>query len=155
MHEDLIGIHSYELRRRDLNAPLVRQLQDRRRSAVCGFTLIELMVVMAIIATLLSIVTPRYFDHLDRSRESALRQTLAIARDAIDKFHADTDTYPDSLDALVAKRYLSHLPFDPITESDATWIIVAPQSTAARGLVYDLKSGAPGVGRDGEAFSEW
>ncbi len=119
-----------------------------------GFTLIELLVVMAIIATLLSIATPRYFDHLDRSRESALRQTLNVARDAIDKYHADNDAYPDRLDDLVTRRYLRGLPYDPLTESDATWIVVPPPLTA-RGQVYDLKSGAGGSGRDGRPFAEW
>jgi general secretion pathway protein G len=124
------------------------------RRAGRGFTLIELLVVMAIVATLLSIATPRYFDHLERSRETALRQTLNVVRDAIDKYHADTDSYPEKLDDLVGKRYLRSLPFDPLTESDATWILVAPPA-GARGQVYDLKSGASGVGRDGKAFAEW
>ena len=69
-----------------------------------GFTLIELMVVMAIIAVLLTIAAPRYFSHLDRAREATLRQTLAVVRDAIDKFHGDTSNYPDSIDELVARR---------------------------------------------------
>ena len=72
---------------------------DRRR----GFTLIELLVVMAIIATLLSIVAPRYFTHLDRAREAALRETLVVVRDAIDKFHGDTGRYPESLEELVSQ----------------------------------------------------
>ena len=120
-----------------------------------AFTLIELMVVMAIVATLLSIVTPRYFEHLDRSRETALRQTLASTREAIDKFRADTDRYPDQLGDLVSKRYLSRLPYDPITDSDATWLLVQPPQANAQGQVFDIKSGAEGAGRDGKAFAEW
>ena len=67
----------------------------------CGFTLVELLVVMAIIATLLSIVAPRYFHTLDRSKETVLRQDLNIIRDAIDKFHGDTGAYPENLEELV------------------------------------------------------
>lgn len=119
-----------------------------------GFTLIELMVVMAIIATLLSIVAPRYFDHLDRARESALSETLNVVRDAIDKYHADTDAYPEKLDDLVTQRYLRKLPLDPLTDSTETWIIVPPPP-GLRGQVYDLHSGAPGSGRDGRPFAEW
>ena len=81
-----------------------------------GFTLIELMVVMAIIAVLLTIAAPRYFNHLDRAREATLRQTLAVVRDAIDKFHGDTSSYPESLEELVTKRYLRAAPLDPINE---------------------------------------
>ena len=54
-----------------------------------GFTLIELLVVMAIIATLLSIATPRYFQHMERARETALRETLVVVRDAIDKYWSE------------------------------------------------------------------
>src|SRR3569832_1769361 len=67
-----------------------------------GFTLVELMVVMAIIALLLALALPRYFKHLDLSRETILKQDLAVMRDAIDKYHGDTGRYPDSLDALSA-----------------------------------------------------
>ena len=59
-----------------------------------GFTLIELLVVMAIIATLLTIATPRYFGHLEHAREAALRETLSVVRDAMDKYHSDTGHYP-------------------------------------------------------------
>ncbi|MBT3067988.1 type II secretion system protein [Rhodoferax sp. U11-2br] len=107
-----------------------------------GFTLIELMVVMAIIATLLSIVAPRYFAHLDRAREAALRETLAVVRDSIDKFHADTGRYPAELGELVSKRYLRKLPVDPVSDSSETWVIVpAPGELTG---VSDLKSGAGG-----------
>ena len=107
-----------------------------------GFTLIELMVVMAIIATLLSIVTPRYFAHLDRAREAALRETLTVVRDSIDKFHTDTGRYPAELDELVTKRYLRHLPVDPVSERTDTWVIVPPPNEVSG--VWDIKSGAGG-----------
>ena len=119
-----------------------------------GFTLIELLVVLAIIATLLSIAAPRYFRSVDQSREVALKQSLAVMRDAIDKFHGDQGVYPDSLEALVEKRYLRSVPVDPITESATTWQIVAPASQD-KGKVYNVRSGADGRAGDGTEYKEW
>lgn len=119
-----------------------------------GFTLIELLVVMTIIALLLALALPRYFNHLDNSREIILRQDLAVMRDAIDKHHGDTGRYPDSIEALVNARYLRALPVDPITEQSDTWQVVAP-SDAEAGAVYDVRSGAPGTSRDGSAYVDW
>ncbi len=130
-----------------------------------GFTLIELMVVMAIIATLLAIVAPRYFDHLDRAREAALKETLAVTRDAIDKFHGDTGRYPLTLGELIERRYLRGLPDDPITGSADAWTIVPPP-TPTNGVtgsavlqssegVYDLHSSAEGNGHDGTPYASW
>lgn len=119
-----------------------------------GFTLIELLVVMAIIATLLSIVAPRYFRHLDRAGEVALRQTLNVVRDAIDKYHADKGRYPPTLDDLVGQRYLRQLPVDPIAGNGNDWILLPPPSDP-NGGVYDMHSGAPGTGSDGMAYGDY
>lgn len=119
-----------------------------------GFTLIELLVVMAIVATLLSMVAPRYFKHVDRSKEIVLRQNLLQVRDAIDKFYADTNKYPDTLDELVEKRYIRSMPLDPITDSTDTWTFVPPKN-GEPGSVYDLKSGASGTASDGTNFTDW
>ena len=118
-----------------------------------GFTLVELLVVMAIVATLLSIAAPRYFGHLERAREAALVQTLAVTRDAIDKFHGDTGRYPRDLEELVSGRYLRALPVDPIIERRDAWTLVAPPEGRGGGI-HDLRSGAPGHTRDGLPFSE-
>jgi general secretion pathway protein G len=119
-----------------------------------GFTLIELLVVMAVIALLLTIAVPRYFHSVDRSKEAVLRQDLATMRDAIDKYYGDTGKYPDVLEDLVSKKYLRNIPVDPITGSATTWVVVPPQGEA-QGGVYDVKSGAPGNGKDGSAYSSW
>lgn len=129
------------------------QLRSSRRPA--GFTLIELLVVMAIIGTLLSIAVPQYFRSLDRSRESLLKQNLRATREAIDRYYGDLGRYPDALDELVAKRYLRGLPVDPITESAATWVAVAPPEGAGTGKLYDVKSGAPGQALDGTSYGDW
>ena len=124
------------------------------RARAGAFTLIELLVVMSIVALLVAIAVPRYFGSLEKSKETVLRQTLSITREALDKFYADTGKYPESLDALVAKRYLRSLPVDPLTESNATWTIVAPEDPE-KGNVYDIHSGADGAGKDGKPFREW
>ena len=118
-----------------------------------GFTLIELLVVMAIIGGLLALAAPRYFKHVDRARETVLKSDLASMRDAVDKYFADTGRYPASLEDLVARRYLRKVPPDPITESSATWLVVAP-ADPAQGGVYDVKSGAAGVTLDGKPYGE-
>ena len=119
-----------------------------------GFTLIELLAVMVIIALLLTIAVPKYFGSVDRSRESILRQDLATMREALDKYYGDTGQYPDALEDLTKKKYLRSIPRDPITDSDATWVIIAPTNDA-KGAVYDVKSGAAGNGADGTAYADW
>jgi general secretion pathway protein G len=118
-----------------------------------GFTLVELLVVMAIIATLLTLVTPRYFAHVERTKEAVLRENLATVRDAIDKYHADTNTWPADLQVLADKHYIRLVPKDPITDKTDTWIVVPP--TDGGDGVYDLHSGATGNGQDGTAFGDW
>lgn len=120
-----------------------------------GFTLIELLVVMAIIAILLSIAAPRYFNHIDKAKETTLKQNLSTMRDAIDKFHADTNKYPASLDELVTKGYLRRIPLDPITEVSGAWEIIAPGGGDADAGVFDVHSKAPGAGQDGIPYSEY
>lgn len=119
-----------------------------------GFTLIELLVVMSIVAVLLTLAVPRYFSGVEHSREVALRHNLNTLRDAIDKHHADTGVYPESLEALVEKRYLKSVPVDPVTESAQTWQIVPPQPPL-KGKVFDIYSGASGTSRDGSEYRRW
>jgi general secretion pathway protein G len=83
-----------------------------------------------------------------------LRQNLALTRSAIDKFFGDNGKYPDSLDDLIQKKYLRTLPYDPVAESNASWQVIAPASTA-KGAVYDIKSNAPGTALDGTEYKDW
>jgi general secretion pathway protein G len=119
-----------------------------------GFTLIELMVVMAIVATLLTLALPRYFGSLDKSKEAVLKENLFQMREAISRYYADKGKYPESLDGLATEKYLRKVPLDPITESTATWLLVQPEDPQ-KGGVYDVRSGAPGKSRDGSEFSQW
>ena len=111
-----------------------------------GFTLVELMVVLAVIALLLSVVVPDYMGKMRRAEEAVLQQNLAVMRDSLDKHYADTGKYPTSLEDLVAKHYLRAIPKDPFTQSAATWVAVPPQD-ARKGNVWDVKSGAKGYER--------
>lgn len=126
-----------------------------RSSLRRGFTLIELLVVMAIIASLLTIAAPRYLRSVDDAREAALKSNLAQMREAIDHFHADRGSYPQALVDLVEKRYLRAIPVDPITESAQSWQVSPPPGSQESGTVYDVRSGAPGSSRMGEAYANW
>ena len=116
--------------------------------------MIELLVVLAIVAVLLTLAVPRYHGQLEAAKEAVLRNNLRTTREVIDKFYADTGRYPETLDELVDKRYLQARPVDPITESTETWVLVPPPAGYG-GAVHGLKSGAQGVARDGRAFAEW
>jgi general secretion pathway protein G len=119
-----------------------------------GFTLIELLVVLGIVALLLTLAVPRFFPSVDKTRETILAENLRTTRTVIDQFYADTGRYPDSLEQMVDKKYLPRVPFDPVADSDALWVIVPPED-ASRGGVYDIHSGAEGKGRNGKPYSEW
>ena len=118
-----------------------------------GFTLIELMVVLAIVATLISIVVPKYFSAIDQARDTALKETLKVVRDAIDKHFSDTGKYPETLDDLVTRKYLRKAPVDPVTERADSWITVAPADPAL-GAIADVRSGAQGSDRSGKPYGE-
>jgi general secretion pathway protein G len=119
-----------------------------------GFTLIELIIVLAIVATLLTIAVPRYYSSIDRSKEAVLKENLYQIRDAIGKYHADKGKYPESLAALASDKYLRKVPLDPITDADTTWIVVPPEDPQ-KGGVFDVRSGAQGKALDGTEFSTW
>ena len=136
-----------------MNLKISSQLSAVRRRI--GFTLIELLVVMSVIATLLTIAVPRYFQHLDRAREASLRESLAVMRDAVDKYRGDTGRYPETIEELVTKRYLRKVPPDPITESTETWVIVPPPDEPGQKKVWDIRSGAEGQGLNGSDYSTW
>lgn len=119
-----------------------------------GFTLIELLVVMAIIASLLTIAAPRYFRSVEKSREAVLHENLQLTRQVLDKFYSDKGKYPESLDELVSSKYLRSLPYDPITESNSSWVIITPEPPQ-QGGVYDIKSAATGVALDGSEYKDW
>lgn len=116
-----------------------------------GFTLIEILIVMSIVALLLTIALPRYFGSLDKSKDIALRENLKVLRVTLDKFYADKGRYPDSLGELVEQKYLRAVPVDPVTDSALTWILIPSKEADTKGIA-DVKSGAPGASKDGRGY---
>jgi len=119
-----------------------------------GFTLVELLVVLAIISLLLTIAVPRYFSSVERSKEVALRENLQVLRSGIDKYYADKGEYPAALADLVTLHYFRQVPLDPVTESAATWQLL-PSPDADKPGIADVRSGAKGKTRDGTSFDQF
>jgi len=128
--------------------------RSNRSGSKRGFTLIELLIVMAIIGTLLSIAVPRYFRTLERARETVLKQDLSILREAIDKHYADLNEYPDTLPALVEKRYVRSVPIDPFTKLADTWTLI-PSDDPDHAGIRDIHSGAAETAADGTSVASW
>lgn len=124
------------------------------RTATHGFTLIELLIVMAIIGTLLSIAVPRYFHSLQHARETVLKQDLSILREAIDKYYADLNQYPEKLPDLVDKHYVRSMPVDPFTRLADTWTVVASDDPDHPGI-RDIQSGASDIASNGTPVASW
>jgi general secretion pathway protein G len=124
-----------------------------------GFTLIELLIVMTIIGILASIVVPNYQRNLIKAREAVLMEDLYQMRRAIDAYFADHISYPDSLDDLVANKYIRDLPRDPFTRSSETWEEIPPspslEGEIAEGGVEDVRSGSDLIGLNGIPYREW
>ncbi|MBA2961851.1 MULTISPECIES: type II secretion system protein [Ramlibacter] len=129
-------------------------MDPRRNRRPGGFTLIELMIVLAIVATLLTIAVPSYFGSLDNARETSLRKSLSVMREAIDQYHSDRNKYPDTLQELVTARYLRSIPPDPVTGASDQWVFELSGDEGQRGL-RDVHSAAPGNGRDGTPYASW
>jgi len=124
-----------------------------------GFTMIELMVVMSLIAILATIGMAQYRQSVIYSRESVLKEDLFRMRDAIDQYFADKGQYPSTLDALVSDGYVRKLPDDPFTRSSTSWTTVPaepdPNNPTAEAGVFDVKSGSDATALDGTKYSEW
>ena len=130
-----------------------------RRARADGFTLIELMIVMAIIVILAGIATALYVNSIQRSKEAVLKSDLFRMRDAIDQYYADKNKYPASLEALVSEKYLRTVPIDPMTNSSDTWqtTMAEPQpgSSFSDTGIFDVKSGAEETALDGTRYADW
>ncbi|MBI3607217.1 MAG: prepilin-type N-terminal cleavage/methylation domain-containing protein [Nitrospirae bacterium] len=123
--------------------------------AQAGFTLIEIMIVMAIVGILLTIAEPSYRAQAVKAREAALKKDLFVMRDVIDQYAADHGAYPDSLQQLAEAAYLRGLPVDPFTKTAETWIEVRETEGDEPGGVFDVHSGSDLVASDGTAYNTW
>jgi general secretion pathway protein G len=124
-----------------------------------GFTLIELMVVMAIISLLLFFAVPVYEKSIMRSKEAVLHHNLEAIRNMIDEYTIDKQKAPDSLEDLVSEGYLRQIPQDPMTNSNQTWKTVMEEtavagSTGSPGL-FDVHSGSDRKALDGTSYADW
>ena len=134
-------------------------MKETKRRLQRGFTLIELMVVMAIISVLLAIALPIYQKSLTRAKESVLRNNLFTMRQMIDEYTIDKQQAPESLQDLVSEGYLRQIPQDPMTTSDQTWKITMEDtpvagSTASPGI-FDVHSGSDKNSLEGTPYAEW
>jgi general secretion pathway protein G len=124
-----------------------------------GFTLIELMIVIALISVLAGMGVVQYKNGVQHTAESVLRTDLFRMRDAIDQYYADKNKYPASLDTLVSDGYMRKVPEDPITHSTDSWQTVAaepdPANPTSEPGIYDVKSGAQGTALDGSTYADW
>ncbi len=124
-----------------------------------GFTLIELMVVMAIISVLLAIALPIYQKSIIRAKESVLRNNLFTLQSMIDEYTIDKQKAPESLQDLVSEGYLRQIPQDPMTGSNQTWKVIMEDTPVGGSTnppgIFDVKSGSDKIGLDGTAYSDW
>jgi general secretion pathway protein G len=134
-------------------------LPFRGRQAAGGFTLVELLIVMSLIALLAAMAVVQYKNSIRRSEEAVLKTNLFRLRDAIDQYYADKGQYPSTLDALVSDGYIRKVPDDPFTKSNSTWQTIPaepdPNNPAAEAGVFDVKSGSELTALDGSRYSEW
>lgn len=136
-----------------------RLMKSPRVSAESGWTMIELLVVMALIVVLSSIALAQYRNSIQSTKEAVLKADLFHMRESIDQYYADKGSYPASLQALVSEGYLRRVPEDPITKSSDTWVTTQaeldPGATTSSPGIYDVKSGADGVALDGTRYADW
>ena len=124
-----------------------------------GFTLIELVIVMAIIAILASIAIPSFTSSIRSAKEAVLKEDLHVMRDAIDSYTMDKEKAPQSLDDLVQAGYLKSIPMDPMTHATDSWVTSTDDTLESIDQsepgINDVHSGSQEVGSDGQMYSTW
>jgi general secretion pathway protein G len=124
-----------------------------------GFTLIELMIVMAIIAVLMSVAIPIYSRSIQRAKESVLKNNLFTLRTVIDEYTYDKQKAPQSLQDLVSDGYLRQVPVDPMTQSADTWKVIMEDASntvsQSEPGIFDVRSGSDKTSLEGTPYSDW
>jgi len=128
-------------------------------SAGEGFTLIELMIVIAIIGILATLAIPTYKYANIRAKEAVLKENLFRIRDTLDQFYADRGNYPFSLEELVTEGYFRNIPLDPITGLTDTWELVYEELEEGEEEklpgIFDIHSGSYETALDGTIYNDW
>ena len=136
---------------------MLRKLSTRKRDG--GFTLIELIVVMSIIAILALVAVPVFTSDIRAAKEAALKEDLHVMRTAIQAYTEDKNQAPQSLDDLVQSGYLAAIPVDPMTNSKDTWQTDTDDSFSdldqTQSGISDVHSGSDAMGSDGQPYSSW
>jgi general secretion pathway protein G len=134
-------------------------MERRLRRRELGFTMIEMMIVMAIIVILVSLAIPQYQKAIIRAKESVLKNNLFTLRNVIDEYTVDKKKAPQSLQDLVAAGYLRELPIDPITGNNQTWRVIMEDTLQSVDQtepgIFDVKSGSDKEGLDGTPYADW
>ncbi len=123
-----------------------------------GYTLLELMIVVAIVGILVTLAIPTFNQSAMKAKEAALKQNLFTLRAVLDQFYADRGDYPESLEALVEEKYLRAIPMDPFTKSTTTWNEIYEEQEEGDDSpagVYDVQSGSDGMALDGTSYNDW
>jgi len=138
---------------------MAHHTRSGRRGRCAGYTLIELIIVMAIISILISVAVPFYTKSIQRAKEGLLKQNLFTLRTVIDEYTFDKKAAPQQLEDLVREGYLRAVPVDPITGSDRTWEIVIEDSLRSvdqtQPGIFDVRSGSDLKSLEGNSYSEW
>ena len=120
-----------------------------------GFSLMELLLVMVLIALLASLVMPVATSSVIRAKEATLKQNLFVMRKALDDYYADHGKYPDSLTKLSELRYIREIPVDPMTERGDTWVEIRNQGEAGDSGIIDVRSGSDQKSADEGLYRDW
>ena len=138
-------------------AVITRSAPPNRRRF--GFTFLELMIVMAIIAVLMAVALPIYTRSIQRAKESVLKNNLYSLRTVIDEYTYDKQKAPQTLQDLVTDGYLRQVPLDPMTNSSDTWKLVMEDASNTVNQtepgIFDVRSGAQGTSLEGTPYAEW
>lgn len=126
-----------------------------------GFTLIEIIIVFALIGILVGLALPQYKTSLRKAREAVLKEDLFILRKLIDQYYTDKGKYPTSLRMLVEDGYLRQIPIDPTTKSADSWVEIKeipPFEEMQPGMelgIVDVRSGSKEKGLNGTTYDTW
>ena len=131
--------------------------RNKRQDA--GFTLVELMIVMAIIGVLATLAIPSFVGAIKQAREAVLKEDLHVMRTAIDSYTADKQKAPQALQDLITDGYLKSIPDDPMTHSRDSWVTDTSDTLSSVDQtdpgINNVHSGSQEQSSDGRPYSEW